>query len=430
MASIRGQRNNLLAGVFVIASIVLAVYMIIKLGGGLEGWGRQPYVVNFDVAEGVEGLSTGGAVTVGGLESGSISAVEFVIGDAGVISGMRVEIEVDPEIEFREGTIAFLKRPLLGGSGTLNFSSLGDGPVIQPGGEIDGAISAPSFLAEAGYGDEQKAQLQNILKRFSEFGDKSGGLADDARLLISDARGAVTDVRQGGLRDFNEMLADARARWDADWSSRVDRILQRAEDFTNSVNDVAGNFDERVNDARDLLADAKSALDHNRGRFDRIMTNADEFMQNVNGEWSELLEEGLTRGRDAIKNAEETVARVRGTVTTETPGVRRAIASFRLTADNLRDTTSEIRRSPWRLLYRPNNRELEYELLYDSARSFAQSVSDLTAATASLEAIADTEGSQLNPEDVTEAIETLTRSLQKHADAEQRFLEQLLDQGE
>ncbi|MEM8834205.1 MAG: hypothetical protein AAGD00_00160 [Planctomycetota bacterium] len=430
MASIRGQRNNLLAGVFVIASIVLAVYMIIKLGGGFEGWGRQAYVVNFDVEEGVEGLSAGGAVTVGGLESGAINAVDFVLDDSGVISRLRVEIEVDPEIEFREGAIAFLKRPLLGGSGTLNFSSLGDGPVIQPGGEIDGAISAPSFLAEAGYGDDQKAQLQNILARFSELGDKSGGLADDARLLISDARGAVSDVREGGLRDFNEMVADARAQWDADWSDRVGRILENAETFTVRANEIGESFDNRVLQARDLVASLQETVNENRAQFDNVVDNADEFMDNVNGKWSDLLDEGLTRGRDAIKNAEDTVARVRATVTTETPGVRRAIASFRLTADNLRDTTSEIRRSPWRLLYRPNNRELEYELLYDSARSFAQSVSDLTAATASLQAIADTDGAQLKPEDVAEAIETLTRSLQKHADAEQRFLEQLLDQGE
>ena len=44
----------------------------------------------------------------------------------------------------------------------------------------------------------------------------------------------------------------------------------------------------------------------------------------------------------------------------------------------------EIRRSPWKVLYRPTEKELENELLYEATRSFAVAAADMKAASVSV----------------------------------------------
>ena len=66
------------------------------------------------------------------------------------------------------------------------------------------------------------------------------------------------------------------------------------------------------------------------------------------------------------------------------------IASLKTTGDNLKFASAEIRRSPWRLLYKPGPGEMANLNLYDSARQFADGAGQLNdAATALRDALKD-----------------------------------------
>ena len=60
------------------------------------------------------------------------------------------------------------------------------------------------------------------------------------------------------------------------------------------------------------------------------------------------------------------------------------IASLKLTSDNLKAASIEIRRSPWRLLYKPSENEMANLNLYDAARQFSDGADNLTDAAAAL----------------------------------------------
>ena len=77
MSSMRGARNNTLAGVFVIAAIVLALVVVILLGGALERIGTRDYSVRFSLAQGVMGIVPGAKVSVGGRDAGSVKRLRF-----------------------------------------------------------------------------------------------------------------------------------------------------------------------------------------------------------------------------------------------------------------------------------------------------------------------------------------------------------------
>ena len=108
------------------------------------------------------------------------------------------------------------------------------------------------------------------------------------------------------------------------------------------------------------------------------------------------------------------------------------MAKLRLSADQLAATIAEVRRSPWRLVYRPDKHDLEFELLYDSARTYAQSVADLSTAADSLKGIAAANGGTLPDsakKNVADVVNQLNSAFEKYEQAEKAFLEQVKKQA-
>ena len=69
------------------------------------------------------------------------------------------------------------------------------------------------------------------------------------------------------------------------------------------------------------------------------------------------------------------------------PDVRAMLADLRQGAAQVKLATMEVRRSPWKLLYRPSGDELARENLYESARAFALASSDMRVAGETLSAV-------------------------------------------
>ena len=92
------------------------------------------------------------------------------------------------------------------------------------------------------------------------------------------------------------------------------------------------------------------------------------------------------------------------------------IASLKETGDNLKFGTAEIRRSPWRLLYKPSAGEMANLNLYDAARQFADGAGDLSdAATALRDALNAGDASDT---DLQKLIEKLDKSFANFSSVE------------
>ncbi|MBS0537017.1 MAG: hypothetical protein JSR72_23410, partial [Proteobacteria bacterium] len=63
--------------------------------------------------------------------------------------------------------------------------------------------------------------------------------------------------------------------------------------------------------------------------------------------------------------------------------------SATIAAQQLKLATTEIRAAPWRLLYQPTKKELENELLYNSVRQYASSVTELRSAAEALQSVTE-----------------------------------------
>lgn len=405
----RGGRNNLLAGMLVVVCILTAVVVIVMLGGGLERLGKQDYAVRFSVVEGATGLEKGSRVMVGGQQVGVVKFIEFEIDADGSATGVGVTITVDKKIKLQRGAVALLISPLLGGSGTINFQTTGDGAPLGANDVIEGRIAPPTMLAQAGYGEEQANQVRNIIRNVNEASEKINTFMDDARVI-------------GG---------DVRAKW-PDWSARLDSILKNSDDTMAKGPGIAQSIEDRVASVREIVDLARDYLVENRQgvrdtitSFKNIGGDGEKFMARLNNELVDKAAGFLDEGRSALKNADEAFASAKGLLDEQSPNIRRTMANFRLASDQLTATLGEVRRSPWRLLYRPDKRELEYELLYDSARSYAAAVSDLRTAAETLHVLSTGPAAAGDAARAADVARQLDGSFDKYKEAETEFLRQI-----
>jgi hypothetical protein len=117
-------------------------------------------------------------------------------------------------------------------------------------------------------------------------------------------------------------------------------------------------------------------------------------------------------------------------VTTRIPEINEIITSGTLAAQQVKLLSAEVRAAPWRLLYQPNKKELENELLYNSIRAYSNSLADVRAAAEALEAATQAvavtpQGQRPSVDEETLAALTvkLKDSVSKSAEQERLFFE-------
>jgi ABC-type transporter Mla subunit MlaD len=85
-----------------------------------------------------------------------------------------------------------------------------------------------------------------------------------------------------------------------------------------------------------------------------------------------------------IANARDISATVRSIVVDNRSKIDGMVKALKSTSDNLKETSVEVRHSPWRLLYKPGPDEMANLNLYDSARQFSEGAGSLSDAAQAL----------------------------------------------
>jgi ABC-type transporter Mla subunit MlaD len=429
MAARQVSKNNVIAGAFLVASLVLAIFVSAIVSGARERLiPTREYVVRFTLAEGAAGLKAGSKVTLGGFKVGRVKDIAVVTTPDQ--PALDARILVRSGITLFENAMVFLERPLLGSGSEINITSVGmhrsdadfqgQTDQLESGEIVAGHIAPPAFLAQAGYGPQQAEKVRIIIDQVADLSSRLEGLVEriDPQIdpTIEAARAAVDDI--------SAIAAEFREKTPG-WTSRIDSLLA-------STDDAAARIGPIVDDARQVVSGAQAALDDGRPRLSNILASAESAADKIDNETIDTLNKTLRTADTQVARAGDAVADASEFLKEQMPALRRMIGNFRLASDQLKLVTVEIRRNPWRLLYRPETKELEAELLYDAARAYAEAVSDLRAASESLEAAAATPDPGRTVVD-RESLESLKAQIDeaflKYQEAERVFLQRVVDQS-
>lgn len=447
MSNRASRRNNVLAGSFLVLSVALAVFISVLISDARERLTPTDiYYVRFSVAEGALGLRAGAPVLLAGHQVGRVTGVELAkapIGGAGtgpsaVPDGVDVQIRIRSDIVLYENALAMLQIPLLGTMSVLNIASVGDGalvehpqglsPLLEPGERLTGRIAPPAFLAQAGYGPEEVNQVRAIIDTAANVMERvervAASFEDQLTPTLATARTAIEDVQS--------VTGEIRGKAPA-WTERIDRTLASADDAASRLGPIARSAEDGVGEAREVLGSVRGLIGDNRPRIDRTLEHVEATASSVREASVPLLNETLASARDGASAFGEIATDTRTLMAGQTPNIERMLANLRLAADQFKLTAVEVRRNPWRLLYRPKTKELESEMLYDAARAYAEAVSDLRAASEALQVVSARTGAGApgvqSPEQIRAMTEEIREAFEAYQEAERVLLDRIAERS-
>ena len=385
-----GERDNIKAGIFVLLTVALGLVVVIVLGSSTFRTllkSQQTVKVYYPLEIGLQGLTEGAEVSLGDVKIGTVERISDVADSAQPrrIVGKVATFMVPAEYQLYWNTQVELLVPVLGSATTLNIRSVGDNtpydpeaPMPQelrdevhddemkehlPPGALPGNIASSltrNLLHSLGWEDEQSKQLKNIMTNVSS-------MSDDLRTKVT----SVGKKASSALTRLDEMLADTQ--------TLVRKVNARRNKWLDHLDHITENSDAGTKTLRELI-------DQNAGQIANMLADLHDL------------------------------------VAGQRPVIERTMANMHLASEQLKLTTIEVRRAPWRLLYEPGKTELETDNLYDSARSFAQAAASVEATVASIRSLDSDSVAAQRLDKLLKYLEALQTSFQK---AEEQFWKDL-----
>ncbi|USO00289.1 MAG: MCE family protein [Phycisphaeraceae bacterium] len=413
------NRNNVLAGLFLVSALILAVFLSFWVE---EGFDKLPFVnpranynVRFTLAEGVAGLKPGSPVTLGGKEIGSITSIEYAtrkVQGRDEPTGVNVTIRVESAILLHDDASVKVVKPLLGSLSSLDIFDVGGGEgsmVLAGGGSLD--AEPQSGIAKL---DELMSETRAALKRATDLIEKA-----DARIdpFMASAQSTVDNVR-----DFADLL---RANEDL-WVTKANSILDGAEGmFRQTLPGVADEVAAGVGDARRLMATAQDVVDENRADIRRTVSNVEGLTTRARYDVLGRVERVLDESVLAAANASTMTSRLLASLDRIEPPLNRSIANFQLASGQAVLLLEELRAAPWRAIKEPSEKQQREVVIYSAVRRYAEAVERLRDASGSLESVlngARAEGRDIAPDQVRQMTDEIKRSFGAYTEAEQDLL--------
>jgi len=356
------ERNDFKAGLFIVISALLILAIVI----GIKGVGRmlepaQHPKVAFRLTDDIGGLGIGDDVRVGGYRVGVVRDIDLIQGN-GVEPHIEITFSIPRKFDIRKDAKISVQGTLTGVS-WLNFENLGAGAPLAAGDALVGRPSAMSSLFAAA----------------GELGPELSGTIKDVRNVTLPKVNTTIDTFRGTGMHTTALVKLLR--------SKIDPVLERyyalADRGKEALAQIRDVFGESKNDFKGTVANLNSVTGTFKEKVPGILEKADGLLANIHSAVDKT-NTALEDVKGIASNGKDVSASVRSILLSNRGKIDAMLASLKDTGDNLKFGTAEIRRSPWRLLYKPSAGEMANLNLYDAARQFSDGAGDLSDAAIAL----------------------------------------------
>lgn len=322
------ERNALKAGSFILTTFALAVIVLIWIRGGGVG-PTQTRLIAFKLTDDVGGLRVGDDVRLGGYKVGIVKAIN-ADGLDGPHPRLLVVITLPERFSLHQNTIIGVQTGLTGAT-NLNIENMGSGAPLPPDTPVPGKPdSKTALLASLG---RLAPHLENTITQID--------------LQTVPKVNAAVETASSTIGQFKELVHENGP----DIHGTIKNLNVATATIKDRLPGIADQVQSVIAKVNDSLAKAQVAL------------------QDVQA---------------TAANAKDITGALRSVIVGNRSKLATIIASIKTTSDNLRLASIEVRRSPWRLLYKPNATEAANLNLYDSAREFAEGAGSLSDAAGAL----------------------------------------------
>ena len=412
------QRNAVKVGTFILVSIALIFTLVVAINRGFATFSSaQVRYASFTLTDDLGGLRVGDDVRIGGFTVGEVRSIELVAPD-------------HPKLPKREGTTTTTtttqpappKAMLLVEFSVPKKYKLYEDAKIG----IQSTFTGQSWLnfEDVGSGSELPEDAVALVGRPSAFNSIFASLAP-----LSDRLNTTT------LPYVNGILADVRGQTVPKVNNTVDGFRQTADTATALLNDARGEVkpmvekyhvvvdstDRMMKNIGDVFGESKTDM---KGTFTNLHAVTGSMKEKVPSILEKLdtsmtkVDEAIVKATASLENVRNMTGSANNVVSGNKSKLDGMIASMKATSDNLKYASAEIRRSPWRLLYKPPKNEVANLNIFDSARQFAEGANDLNDAA---QALKDAVNNKAPEEDVRKLMEQVQKSFAHFAEVEKKL---------
>jgi phospholipid/cholesterol/gamma-HCH transport system substrate-binding protein len=395
------ERNELAAGVFVVIVVVVTVGVVLWLGAAnVFRPARQRAFFSVSESAGSVGLGEGSNVEIAGKEVGKI-----------------VEVRLQPDKEralyiaeiHRDDVRIYANAEARVAQGLVGESTL---IVINRGSEDEGLADEDNPVALGGGLGQAMADLADTAEMLR-------GLAETVRDKVAGVEGEAEGVLAVVERIINRL--DTASEDVVAISANVRRETKKEEGTL--ITKVHGTMDDvraMTADARPKVGDTLTSVKNTAARIEQY---TDKEVAEILAKLRELNDEVLRIARDFS----EVSSKAKETMLVNREKIDETIDNLTLVSANLKAASTEIRRNPWRLLYRPDNKELRSQNIYDAARAFSSGAQQLDQALTKLSGLAEAhpEGLPADDPQLQEVREQIKQAFGEFSEAERELWEEL-----
>ncbi len=367
------KRNEILVGGFVVGATLLFL-LLLFLMGSLDSLFKPWEVIEADFGD-VQGLQIGDPVWLFGNKAGKVAWISLLPKEPAKRAVMRVGIRIPAATKeyLRKDSIVKIEKGITGNTYILIQESEGE-PLPD------------------------KARLQGTPTADLATGlQKGSALLDEAQKVIESLSRVVKEVESKG--DISKALAEARLLLE----SLNGRVVPLGEKLKTALDELQGILDENRIDIRHTVANLRETSGAAKSLTEKLSATPDQLARSL----GELEKAGASIGGLVKEN--------RGSVDT-------ILGDLRQVMTNASNLTSEVKRRPWRLLYRPSEAELKAMDLYDAAWAYNLGATELNRSIRDFATRLETDPTGAKqPELLEEAKRQIAQSLRRHREAEEQF---------
>ena len=409
----RKQRSELTAGVFTILATILLVGVVFWLGAiDIFKPAAQEVWFYVDLDKGEQGLKPGAQVKITDVEVGKIAEVRLDLESRKTFYVVKL---FDDQINICSDAKASVKAALVGGGAILQI--LDCGKCGQSSGKDDPIRIQPDDFSKAlSQVDPLAKQVSALLKDIAAEMDKGrdGSAMHKVHAMMDVLEGALTNIRK-------ELDAGNKIAMIAKLHQTVEHLRDIAADAKPKVKSALTGIDT-------MIASAKP-------KVSKLLDGAGELVD----EFKKLTKGDIAKTISQIHDVSKHVLTIAGNfaklsegaediVSVNRENIDEIIDNMGLVAANLKSASKEIRRNPWRLLYRPKKDELHSQNIHDAARSFSNGAAQLDQALAKLKGLAASHPKGVPADDpqLKKIAEQIKETFEKFTDAEKALWKELL----
>lgn len=350
------SNNHFKAGLFILISFAIALGIFFGITGStLFSGPTKTYTVVFDLHEDVSGLTDGTEVRLGGTRIGEVDDVEVTELDGRPV--VKATLSLPARYKLTKEAIVAVQGAITG-TVNLNITSLGNGELAGPDDLLDGRPSGLSVVFDmlTGLGGDARLTLNDIRPRLN-------GILDDTRPRVND----TLDQFKATAVTADETIRHIKSKIDPAYA-KYEGVADNASGAMANLNDVLGDTKGDIRSTMASLASATGTLKEKLPAvMDKVANALDGFRGTLDKTAAVLEEVNATAA-----NAKDLTGNIRSILAGNRSRLDEIIKSANVASQNLAAASGEIRRSPWRLLYKPNDNEANNQNLYDAARQFAE----------------------------------------------------------